>query len=69
MQRLHKSSLTLSPEDIRTIVLGKCIEIYSKYYPYVTSSGEKTTTSKAVSEIENLTEKLVKRYSTSSHDR
>ena len=48
----------LSKGDISVIVFGKCLEIYSKYYPNITSNGEPVSVNTATDKVWEIIEQL-----------
>lgn len=48
----------LSDGDISVIVFGKCLEIYSKYYPNITSNGEPVSVETATDKVWEIIEQL-----------
>ena len=52
---------SLSQEDVKTIVLGKCMELYSKHYPNVLSSGETLTAWEAIRRMETTAGSLARK--------
>ena len=48
----------LSKGDISVIVFGKCLEIYSKYYPNITSDGEPVPVDTATDKVWEIIEQL-----------
>jgi len=48
----------LSKGDMYVIVFGKCLEIYSKYYPNITSNGEPVSVETATDKVREIIEQL-----------
>ncbi|PXF60468.1 MAG: hypothetical protein C4B59_09345 [Candidatus Methanogaster sp.] len=48
----------LSRGDISVIVFGKCLEIYSEYYPNITSNGELVSVDTAIDKVWEIIEQL-----------
>lgn len=44
----------LSMGDIFIIALGKCLEVYSQYYPNVMEKGEKVSVEKAINDVQEI---------------
>jgi adenine-specific DNA methylase len=59
LERVRRSHPNLSNGDISTIVLGKCLEVYSQYYPNVIDvKGRKIDAQQAVKDISGLIDSL-----------
>ena len=54
----RKKRSHLSKGDISVIVFGKCLEIYSKYYPNITSNGEPVSVDTATDKVWEIIEQL-----------
>jgi adenine-specific DNA methylase len=54
----RKKRPTLSKGDISVIVFGKCLEIYSKYYPHVTDKGEDVSVEEATNKVWEIIDQL-----------
>ena len=52
--RLQSNGETPSSVDVFAMVLGKCLELYSKYYPHVMDGGNKVEPETAMESIEEL---------------
>jgi adenine-specific DNA methylase len=59
IDRLRKNGETPNKLDIFVMVLGKCLEQYSKYYPNVSEQGKTTKISEALSSINDIVAELV----------
>ncbi len=59
-QRLLNSKMTLNPVDIFTITMAKLLEVYTPYWPNVTSSGQEVDLSKAIKEAHEIYQTLTK---------
>lgn len=53
-----KKRPTLSKGDISVIVFGKCLEIYSKYYPHVTKEGVNVSVKEATDKVWEIIDQL-----------
>ena len=53
-----KKRPTLSKGDISVIVFGKCLEIYSKYYPHVTKEGVNVSVEEATDKVWEIIDQL-----------
>ncbi|MFW9927017.1 MAG: DNA methyltransferase, partial [Candidatus Thorarchaeota archaeon] len=54
VKHLEREGETPSREDITAMILGKSLELYSKYYPKVTEKGEVIGPESALESIDNL---------------
>jgi adenine-specific DNA methylase len=54
VERVKVSHPSLSNGDVATIVLGKCLEVYSTYYPNVTSEDGRVDISQAFKDIRDI---------------
>lgn len=54
IKRLEQRRRNLSQEDIFVITIGKCLEIYSRYYPEVYRNGKRVTIEEALSSIREI---------------
>lgn len=59
IEGLEKKRQTLSDGDIFVIAFGKCLELYSKYYPNVVKNGEKVSATKAVESIREIVDEQI----------
>ena len=53
-----KKRPTLSKGDISVIVFGKCLEIYSQYYPHVTKEGKDVSVEEATNKVWEIIDQL-----------
>jgi len=54
IKRLEARKRNLSQEDIFVITIGKCLELYSKYYPEVYRNGKRISIDEALSSIREI---------------
>lgn len=54
VKRLEKRKRDLTQEDIFVIAIGKCLEIYSKYYPNVYQGEQQVSVDEALSSIREI---------------
>ena len=62
VERLKTSSRQLSDGDLFVIVMGRCLEIYSKHWPHVLKEGEPVDVDQAVDDLDDLVDSLIKSY-------
>jgi len=54
IKRLESRKRNLSQEDLFVITIGKCLELYSKYYPEVYRNGKRVSIDEALSSIREI---------------
>lgn len=62
VERIRKSGRTISDVDIFVIVMGRCLEVYSKYWPNVMKADKLVEVDEAVDDIEAIVDSLIKSY-------
>jgi len=60
LERLWRSGRELRDEDIFVIVMGKCLELYSKHYPNIFKDGKRVKVEDAVGDIDDIIDSLLK---------
>jgi len=60
LERLWISDRDLRDEDMFVITMGKCLELYSKYYPNVFKRNRKVYVEEAVGDIDDIIDSLLK---------
>ena len=58
IEDLIRKKTTLSKGDIMMIAFGKCLEIYSKYYPNITKNGQIVSIESATNKVADIIEEL-----------
>jgi len=58
LAELRQRNGPLSKMDTTVIVLGKCLEFYSQYYPHVTQDGQRVGVGEAVDRMTDLIDTL-----------
>ena len=59
---IRRSGRRISDSDLFVITMGRCLEVYSKYWPNVMRSGQPVDIDTAVDEIEGMVDSLIKSY-------
>lgn len=54
IKRLEKHKKSLSSEDLFVVTIGKCLEIYSKHYPFVYKDDKEVSINEALSSIREV---------------
>ena len=62
VERLKTSDRGLSDGDLFVIVMGRCLEIYSKHWPHVLKEGQPVDVEQAVDDLDDLVDSLIKSY-------
>jgi hypothetical protein len=62
VERLKTSGRGLSDGDLFVIVMGRCLEIYSKHWPHVLKEGRPVEVEQAVDDLDDLVDSLIKSY-------
>ncbi len=62
VERLKTSGRQLSDGDLFVIVMGRCLEIYSKHWPHVLKEGQPVGVDQAVDDLDDLVDSLIKSY-------
>ncbi|MBA7625221.1 hypothetical protein ES703_32647 [subsurface metagenome] len=59
---IRRSGRRISDSDLFVIAMGRCLEVYSKYWPNVMRGGQSVEIDTAVDEIEGMVDSLIKSY-------
>lgn len=59
LKRLEKNKKNLSSEDIFVVAIGKCLEIFSKYYPEVYKNDKKVSVDEALMSIREIVDSQI----------
>jgi adenine-specific DNA methylase len=62
MQRFSQTMPITRKEDAVTIILGKCLELYSAHYPRITDGGASVPISEAIDRIEDLSQPFAEKW-------
>jgi len=62
VERLKSSRRELSDADLFVIVMGRCLEIYTKHWPNVFKEGHRVEPEEAIDDLEDLVDSLIKSY-------
>jgi len=59
LERMQRAHTTLSYADLYVVVFGKCLEVYSKYYPKVLKSGKTVSASEAINGVLSIIDQIM----------
>jgi len=59
---VRRSGRRISDSDLFVITMGRCLEVYSKYWPNVMRGGQAVDVDTAVDDIEGMVDSLIKSY-------
>jgi len=62
VERIKTSGRSISDADLFVIVMGRCLELYSKHWPNVFKEGEQVDVDQAVDDLDDLVDSLIKSY-------
>jgi hypothetical protein len=62
VERIKTSGRTISDADLFVIVMGRCLELYSKHWPNVLKEGQQVDVDQAVDDLDGLVDSLIKSY-------
>jgi len=62
VERIKTSGRSISDADLFVIVMGRCLELYSKHWPNVLKEGEQVCVDQAVDDLDDLVDSLIKSY-------
>ena len=62
VERLKSSRRELSDADLFVIVMGRCLELYSKHWPNIFKEGQRVDVDQAVDDLDDLVDSLIKSY-------
>ena len=62
MERIKTSGRSISDADLFVIVMGRCLELYSKHWPNVLKEGQQVEVDQAVDDLDGLVDSLIKSY-------
>jgi adenine-specific DNA methylase len=62
VERIKTSGRSISDADLFVIVMGRCLELYSKHWPNVFKEGQRVDVDQAVEDLDGLVDSLIKSY-------
>jgi len=62
VERIKTSGRGISDADLFVIVMGRCLELYSKHWPNVFKEGQRVDVDQAVEDLDDLVDSLIKSY-------
>jgi adenine-specific DNA methylase len=62
VERIKTSGRSISDSDLFVIAMGRCLELYSKYWPNVFKAGQQVDVDQAVDDLDGLVDSLIKSY-------
>jgi putative DNA methylase len=62
VERIKTSGRSISDADLFVIVMGRCLELYSKHWPNVLKEGQQVDVDQAVEDLDDLVDSLIKSY-------
>jgi hypothetical protein len=62
VERIKTSGRSISDADLFVIVMGRCLELYSKHWPNVLKEGQQVDVDQAVDDLDDLVDSLIKSY-------
>ncbi|MFQ5858905.1 MAG: DUF1156 domain-containing protein, partial [Anaerolineae bacterium] len=62
VERIKTSGRSISDADLFVIVMGRCLELYSKHWPNVFKEGRRVDVDQAVDDLDGLVDSLIKSY-------
>jgi len=62
VERIKTSGRSISDADLFVIVMGRCLELYSKHWPNVLKEGQRVDVDQAVDDLDGLVDSLIKSY-------
>jgi adenine-specific DNA methylase len=62
VERIKTSGRSISDADLFVVVMGRCLELYSKHWPNVLKEGQRVDVDRAVDDLDGLVDSLIKSY-------